>query len=110
MLSGKNEEEIIDALKLTNIYDEIMELPNGIYTMLAEGGSGLSIGQIQRLLISAAILCDSKIILLDEFTSALDSENERIVMDNIKKLNKTIIYITHKKTSFVDIIFYSRFL
>lgn len=96
ILTGKKNDEIIEALKLANIYDEIIKMPNGLDTKLNERGSGLSIGQIQRILIAAAILKDNSILLLDEFSSALDSINEDLIINNIKKLNKTIIYITHR--------------
>lgn len=96
ILTGKSKDEAIKALKLANIYDEIMALPNGLETELKERGSGLSLGQIQRILIAIALLKDSKILLLDEFSSALDSNNEDIIINNLKNLNKTIIYVTHR--------------
>ena len=95
ILTGKGEEDIIDALKKANIYDEIMALPDGLNTKLNERGQSLSLGQIQRLLISASLIKDNPILLLDEFTSSLDSVNEDEIIDNLVKLNKTIIYITH---------------
>lgn len=97
MLTGVSDDsKIIEALKMSNVYNEIMELPGGINTMLGDRGVGLSLGQIQRVLIAIAILNDSYVLLLDEFSSALDSINEKIIIDNLFKLNKTIIYITHK--------------
>ncbi|MGM9969671.1 MAG: ABC transporter ATP-binding protein [Anaeroplasma sp.] len=96
VLTGKGREDAIRALKLANVYDEIMTLPSGLDTILGERGSGLSLGQIQRILIAIAILKDSKILLLDEFSSALDSDNEDIIINNLKELNKTIVYITHR--------------
>ena len=96
ILTGKGEEDIIDALKKANIYDEIMALPDGLNTKLNERGQSLSLGQIQRLLISASLIKDNPILLLDEFTSSLDSVNEDEIIDNLVKLNKTIIYITHR--------------
>ncbi|MCR5350280.1 MAG: ABC transporter ATP-binding protein/permease [Acholeplasmatales bacterium] len=96
ILTGKTKEDVIDALKKANIYDELMALPNGLDTKLNERGQSLSLGQIQRLLIAASIIKDNPILLLDEFTSSLDSENEDEIIDNLVKLNKTIIYITHR--------------
>lgn len=96
ILTGKNEKEAIEALKLANVYDELKELPEGLNTVLKERGSGLSLGQIQRIWISIAILSDRPILLLDEFSSALDVENEKIIMERLSELNKTIIFISHR--------------
>lgn len=96
ILTGKGEKEAIEALRLANIYDELKELPQGLNTVLKERGSGLSLGQIQRIWISIAILSDRPILLLDEFSSALDAENERIIMERLANLNKTIIFISHR--------------
>ena len=97
ILTGKNKDEIINALKLSNVYDDILKLEKGLDTILNEKGSGLSLGQIQRILIASAILRDKPIFLLDEFSSALDENNENIIINNLTKLDKTIIYISHRK-------------
>ncbi|MDE5547054.1 MAG: ABC transporter ATP-binding protein/permease [Anaeroplasmataceae bacterium] len=96
ILTGKSKEEAIEALKLTNIYDELLELPEGLDTVLKERGSGLSLGQIQRIWIAIALLSDRPILLLDEFSSALDSKNEEIIMSRLTELHKTIIFISHR--------------
>jgi len=87
--------KINEALKLANIYDEIYLLKEGIDTKL-NNNTGLSLGQIQRILIAILILFDKPILLLDEFSSSLDKENEDIIINNLLSLNKTIIYITHR--------------
>lgn len=97
VLTGKSKEEAIWALKLTNIYEELLELPEGLDTVLKERGSGLSLGQIQRIWIAIALLSDRPILLLDEFSSALDSKNEELIIDSLSKLHKTIIFISHRK-------------
>ena len=102
ILTGKSEDEIIEALKIANVYDEIMSLKDGLNTVLKDRGEGLSLGQIQRLIIACAILHNSPILLLDEFSSALDSNNEEKIITNLKKMNKTIIYITHKSKTIED--------
>ncbi len=88
--------DILRALRFSNIYEEIMELPNGLDTRLNERGSGLSIGQLQRIMIAIAYAKDRPIFLLDEFTSALDEKNSRAIIENLKRENKTIIFISHK--------------
>ena len=73
-----------------------MAKPNKLDTILNERGGGLSLGQIQRILLAVALLKDNPILLLDEFTSALDKELERNIVVNVSKLNKTKIIITHR--------------
>jgi ATP-binding cassette subfamily B protein len=96
ILTGiKDINKINDALKLANIYDEIYQMKDGINTKLSNN-QGLSLGQIQRILIAILILYDKPILLLDEFSSSLDKDNENIIINNLLSLNKTIIYITHR--------------
>lgn len=91
-----SDEQIYDSLKVACVYDEIMAKPNKLDTILNERGGGLSLGQIQRILLAVALLKDNPILLLDEFTSALDKELERNIVVNVSKLNKTKIIITHR--------------
>lgn len=94
------EEEIEKALKLSDIYDFVKNLPQGLDTVIGEKGLGISEGQAQRLAIARAILSNAPILLLDEATSALDAETEKRVLDNIKRQSKkTCIIITHKKVA-----------
>ena len=95
-VKNKTEEEINEALKLSCIYDEIMAMPKKLDNVLTERGQGLSLGQIQRILIAIAILKDNDVLLLDEFTSALDKEVEAKIVNNLLKLHKTIIMISHR--------------
>ena len=92
------DEEILFALKVSSakFFDE---LPDGLDTVLGERGSGLSEGQIQRLAIARAVLCNAPILLLDEATSALDEETEREVLENIMKLGRTCICISHRSAA-----------
>lgn len=96
------EEDIIFALKTACIYDEIMEKPLQLKTELNERGSGLSIGQIQRILLAISLLKDNPILLLDEFTSALDKDLEKQIVINVSKLPKTKIIITHRDISIAN--------
>jgi ATP-binding cassette subfamily B protein len=96
---SKNDEEIHKALEFACIKDEIDKFPDGINTYLSDYGSGLSEGQLQRLSIARVILADRQVIVLDEATSALNSELEERILNNLKKIEKTIIFISHKDRS-----------
>ena len=77
------------------------KLPNGYDTLIGENGSKLSGGERQRLSIARAILKDAPIIILDEISSSLDVENEKIIQDSLNTLieNKTVIIISHRLKS-----------
>lgn len=91
-----DEEKLNKALSIAEVYDEIMAKPKKLKTKLVERGSGLSLGQIQRILLAISLLKDHPILLLDEFTSALDKDLEKKIVENISSLNKTKIIITHR--------------
>ena len=92
-----SKEEIDRALKLA-CCDFVYDLPDGVDTVIGEGGSTLSGGELQRLSIARAILKDSKIVILDEATANVDPENEEKLMNAIDALtkNKTVIMIAHR--------------
>ncbi len=95
-----SEKEIRKALKISCANEFIEELPDGLETFVGENGLGLSEGQVQRLAIARALLCDAPIIVLDEATSALDEKTEKQLLDNLAELkDATIILITHKKAA-----------
>ena len=89
-----SDDEIIEAAKLSNCEDFILNMPNGFDTKIGENGVRLSGGEKQRLSIARAILKKSMIILLDEATSSLDAETE-------DKIQKAINYLTKNKTTIV---------
>ena len=91
-------DEIIEAAKKARCYDFIMNLPDGFDTMVGEAGSTLSGGEKQRIAIARAILKDAPIVILDEFTSALDAENEHHILNAVDNLvkGKTVIVIAHR--------------
>ncbi|MFW2377059.1 MAG: ABC transporter ATP-binding protein, partial [Cellulophaga baltica] len=92
------DEEIIEAAKIANAHDFIMELPKGYDTNIGDSGNKLSGGQKQRLSIARAVLKNPPIMILDEATSALDTESERLVQDALEKMmrNRTSIVIAHR--------------
>ncbi len=93
-----SEEEIVEAAKIANAHDFIMELPQGYNTNIGDSGNKLSGGQKQRLSIARAVLKNPPIMILDEATSALDTESERLVQDALEKMmrNRTSIVIAHR--------------
>ena len=95
---GATREEIIEAAKLANAHDFIMELPNGYDTDIGQRGIKLSGGQKQRLSIARVFLKNPPILIFDEATSALDNESENIVKESLEKLakNRTTIVIAHR--------------
>ena len=93
-----SDEDIIYAAKKARCHDFIKSLQKGYETKIGEAGSTLSGGEKQRIAIARAILKDAPIVILDEFTSALDVENERHILQAIDNLvqNKTVIMIAHR--------------
>jgi subfamily B ATP-binding cassette protein MsbA len=92
------DEEMIDALKVANAYRFVKTLPDGIETNVGDGGNKLSGGQKQRISIARAVLKNAPILVLDEATSSLDTESERLVQDALQRImeNKTSLVIAHR--------------
>ena len=99
------EEEVIRAAKLANCHDFILKLENGYETKIGEGGKNLSGGERQRISIARAILLNSKIIIFDEATSAMDSITEHKIQESINLLgkDKTLILIAHRLSTLKDV-------
>jgi ABC-type multidrug transport system fused ATPase/permease subunit len=102
-------EEIQDACKLANIHDVIMSLPDGYQTLCGPSGNQFSGGQKQRLSIARALVRKPKLLILDESTSALDAESEKLLQDGLEKAARgiTVIAIAHRLHTIrkADIIF-----
>jgi len=97
-------DEVVKASELAMCSDFISKLENGFDTMIGENGVKLSGGEKQRLSIARAFLKDSKIILLDEATSSLDSDTEEKIQKALAKLtsNKTTIVIAHRLSTILN--------
>lgn len=103
--AGATEEEIIRAAELSNSMEFIRSFPDGLNTVVGERGIKLSGGQRQRIAIARAILKDPRILILDEATSSLDAESEKLVQEALDHLmqNRTSVIIAHRLATVRDV-------
>lgn len=97
-LEHATREAVIEAAKIANAHEFIMEMENGYDTYIGDRGMNLSGGQRQRISIARAVLKNPPILILDEATSSLDTESERLVQEALSKVmtNRTSIVIAHR--------------
>ncbi len=97
-LPGASEQAIAEASKKAQLHDFIISLPDGYHSIIGERGIKLSGGQRQRLSLARAILKDAPILILDEATSAVDTETERAIQQNLNQITKgkTALIIAHR--------------
>ncbi len=91
-------DEIVRAAKIARIHDDIIEMPDGYDTMAGERGIKLSGGQKQRVAIARAVICGAPVLILDEATSSVDAQTERLIQRSIDELtgSHTVIAIAHR--------------
>jgi subfamily B ATP-binding cassette protein MsbA len=95
---GANNDEVVQAAKVANAHNFVMQKEEGYTTNIGDRGSKLSGGERQRLTIARAVLKNPPILILDEATSSLDTESERLVQDAINNMmqNRTSLVIAHR--------------
>ena len=95
---GVTREEVESVCRAAKIHNYVMSLPDGYDTVISESGTNISKGQKQLLTIARAMLIDSKILILDEATSNVDSKTERDISDAMVRLmrGKTCFVIAHR--------------
>ncbi len=95
---GASDEQVVEAAKIANGHEFILQLPNGYDTMIGERGVKLSGGQRQRIAIARAVLKDAPILILDEATSSVDTETEVLIQEALQRLmvNRTTVVIAHR--------------
>ncbi len=97
-----SEDDINRAVKISCADEFINNLPDGLNTVIGERGGGLSEGQVQRIAIARAVICNAPVMILDEVTSALDAQTEERVLRNLREYRKdlTCIIISHKSAAY----------
>ena len=96
------DENVIWALSVVNLWEEIRNMPLGLDTIISGQGGNLSGGQIQRISLARALIRHPQFLVLDEATSSLDSINEKIIYNNLKKECITQIVISHRLSTIMN--------
>lgn len=96
------EEAVIAALRDAAVYDVVARRPGGIHSRVEQDGRNFSGGQRQRLEIARALVRNPSVLVLDEVTSALDAETERLVIDNLRRRGCACVVIAHRLSTVRD--------
>lgn len=98
-----NLERVLEATRLSQVYDDIKDMPEGFETVIGEKGVSLSGGQRQRIAMSRAMILDPDILILDDSLSAVDAKTEHRIIDNLKatRQDKTTIISAHRLSAVV---------
>ncbi|MDM7853948.1 thiol reductant ABC exporter subunit CydD [Cellulomonas alba] len=99
VVGGGSEGARLAAARLTGLSDVVATLPQGWQTQLGRGGSGLSVGQRQRVALTRALLADAPLVVLDEPSAHLDADGERVVLDAVEALRaagRTVVLVAHR--------------
>jgi ATP-binding cassette subfamily B protein len=98
------DEEVIAAAKLANAHNFILEQENGYDTYIGEGGNKLSTGQKQLISFARAVIANPRILVLDEATSSIDTENEKTILEAMQTVLKgrTSLVVAHRLSTIVN--------
>ena len=93
--------EILESLRLANAYELVMNLPHKLDSIVGERGLELSGGERQRIVLARAMIRNPEILILDEATSSLDQNSEKMINESLKKISKftTILVVAHRSST-----------
>jgi len=94
-----NDKQLIEALKVANLLEDISRMPLGMETVISESGTNISGGQKQRIIIARAIVDNPDLLILDEATSSLDNQTELSINKGLQNFTQTQIIVAHRLSS-----------
>lgn len=90
------EVDVAEVLEQTHLADWVARLPEGLDTLIGEGGRPVSVGQARRIALARALLRNSRVLLLDEPTAGVDQDSERAILDVLRQVDATVIVVGHR--------------